>query len=187
MAQATIDAITILSCSSSALGYQRVTHGISRPNNGHNSMAAACTLILCTAHHNSKACPRVPQSKHWYRPNRTFTENGRLRGFREACTGHGPRHCSPRRTVASNCSRRRTSRIVIRSRSKPKSMPGIVSPPLPPTEKRNRYWNPRLRPRAPPGPTASFAWAATDGPAENRWPPAVSPSWLLPAANARLC
>ena len=124
-----------------ASGGRAITHGISRPNNWHNSMAAACTLILCTADHNSNACPRVPQSKHWYRPNRTFTENERLWGFREPCTGHGPRHWFRAALLV------RTARgggpLASRSArgASRKSMPGIVLHPFSGTEKRNRYWN----------------------------------------------
>ena len=79
--------------------YQRVTHGISMPNNGHKSVAAACRLIPLTADHSSRACPREPQRKQRYRPSRTLTENDRLLALSEPCTGHGPRHWSPQQTV----------------------------------------------------------------------------------------
>ena len=69
--------------SSSAFGYQRVTHGISKPNCLHKSTAAAYRLRWCTAAHSSNAFPCDPQRKQWYRPSRTFTENERLPGLRD--------------------------------------------------------------------------------------------------------
>ena len=71
------------SCLLSPLGYQRLTHGISRPNCWHKSTAAAYTLKWCTAAHSSNALPCDPQRKQWYRPSRTFTENERLLGLPE--------------------------------------------------------------------------------------------------------
>src|SRR5208337_1444997 len=89
--------------------YHHVTQGTFTPNTWHNSTAAAYRVTPRTADHSAKAWPRDPQEKHWYRPKATFTENERLRGFREQCTGQGPRHWSPCRTIASNCNCCRTS------------------------------------------------------------------------------
>ena len=78
-------------------------------------------------------------------------------------SGQGPRHWSPRRAVASNCNKRSTSRIAIRSRSSWKSMPALVAPPLRPIEKKNRYskhwnsWPRRLHPSGPRQPKISLA------------------------------
>ena len=71
----------VVSCPT--LAYQRVTHGISKPNRLHNSTAAAYTLKWCTAAQSSNALPRDPQRKQWYCPSRMFTENERLPGLRE--------------------------------------------------------------------------------------------------------
>jgi hypothetical protein len=172
------------SCLSPTCTYQRLTHGGSNPSRSHSSKAAVYKLTPCTTDHSSKAWPCDPQAKQWYRPKRRFTENERLREFCEPCTGQAPRHWSPRCTVGSNCKRRKTSRMVIRSQSSRKSTPGIVSSPFSGIEKRNRYCN---RPRSPTEPTAWFAWADTDESAEDRWPPQVSPNWPLPASSILLC
>ena len=106
--------------------------------------------------------------------------------FEEPCTGQGPRHWSPRRTVGSNCKRRRTSRIAIRSQSSRKSTPGIVSPPFAGTEKRNWYWN------QPRGLTRRQSRQhGSPGPIQTSRPRIVgrraSPSWRLPASNVLPC
>ena len=54
-----------LSRLSSALGYQRFTHGTSMPNNWHKSTAAACRFTPRTADQSSKALPCDPQTKQW--------------------------------------------------------------------------------------------------------------------------
>src|SRR5262249_55220013 len=149
--------------------------------------AAACRFTPRTADHSSKACPRDLQTKHWYRPKRTLTENERLRECFEPCTGQGPRHWSPRCTAASNCNCSRTARIGICSRSNEKFTPGMPPPPLRPTEKRNRYLNPHTPTRWPTDPTTWVFHRAANSSSSDRRPPSASPRRLFRVANLRLC
>lgn len=93
--------------------YHRVTQRVSSPRASQSSTAAKYTVMPRTAAHNSRAFPREPQTKQLYRPNRTFTENERLRRLADLCTGQAPRHWSPHRTLGSKRSSCSTSRMAI--------------------------------------------------------------------------